>query len=74
MTIRGQGRLRSKNLLSEHTLKFLRIVVDVQQTLLQSSAEQRYAVLKLRLVKSDHVPQSAMFSSNFSSPEVRWAE
>ena len=36
---------------SEHTLKFLRILVDVQQ---------RCAALKLRLVKRDHVPQSAL--------------
>jgi len=34
---------------SEHTLKFLRILVDVQQ---------RYGASKLRLVKRDHVPQS----------------
>ena len=38
---------------SEHTLKFLRILVDIQQ---------RYAALKVRLVKRDHVPQSAMIN------------
>ena len=35
----------------EHALKFLRILVDVQQ---------RYGAVKLRLVKRDHVPQSAL--------------
>ena len=39
-----------KTYCSEHTLKFLCILVYVQQ---------RYAALKLRL-KRDHVPQSAM--------------
>ena len=38
-------------------LKFLRILVDFQQ---------RYAALKLRLVKKDHVPQSAMSELSFS--------
>ena len=36
---------------SEHTLKFVCILVGVQQ---------RYGALKLRLVKRDYVPQSAL--------------
>ena len=46
---------------SEYTLKFLCILVDVQQ---------RHGALKMSFVKRDHVPQSAMLNMTLLYYEI----